>query len=59
MLKLPGLIDPHVHLREPDAPHKEDWDTGMSAIFYVNERAHLTFYCSCVNLLISPPWWIA
>ncbi len=31
MLKLPGLIDPHVHLREPGATHKEDWDTGMSA----------------------------
>jgi len=31
LLKLLGLIDPHVHLREPGAPHKEDWDTGMSA----------------------------
>jgi carbamoyl-phosphate synthase/aspartate carbamoyltransferase/dihydroorotase len=31
MLKLPGLIDPHVHLREPGATHKEDWDTGTSA----------------------------
>lgn len=31
MLKLPGLIDPHVHLREPGAIHKEDWDTGTSA----------------------------
>jgi len=30
-LKLPGLIDPHVHLREPGAIHKEDWDTGTSA----------------------------
>ena len=28
MLKLPGLIDPHVHFREPGATHKEDWDTG-------------------------------
>jgi dihydroorotase-like cyclic amidohydrolase len=27
MLKLPGLIDPHVHVREPGATHKEDWDT--------------------------------
>jgi dihydroorotase-like cyclic amidohydrolase len=31
MLKLPGLIDPHVHLREPGATHKEDFDTGTSA----------------------------
>lgn len=30
-LKLPGLIDPHVHLREPGAPHKEDWHSGTSA----------------------------
>ena len=27
MLKLPGLTDPHVHVREPGATHKEDWDT--------------------------------
>jgi len=31
MLKLPGLIDPHVHLREPGATQKEDWDSGTSA----------------------------
>jgi carbamoyl-phosphate synthase/aspartate carbamoyltransferase/dihydroorotase len=31
MMKFPGLIDPHVHLREPGATHKEDWDTGTSA----------------------------
>lgn len=31
MIKLPGLIDPHVHLREPGATYKEDWDTGTSA----------------------------
>src|ERR1700682_4650191 len=30
-LQLPGLIDPHVHFREPGATHKEDWDTGTSA----------------------------
>jgi carbamoyl-phosphate synthase/aspartate carbamoyltransferase/dihydroorotase len=30
-MKLPGLIDPHVHLREPGAVHKEDWDTGTAA----------------------------
>src|SRR6266498_2083125 len=31
MLKLPGLIDPHIHLREPGATHKEDWDSGTAA----------------------------
>ena len=31
MVKLPGLIDPHVHIREPGATHKEDWDSGTSA----------------------------
>jgi dihydroorotase-like cyclic amidohydrolase len=30
-LRLPGLIDPHVHLRDPGATHKEDWDSGTSA----------------------------
>jgi dihydroorotase-like cyclic amidohydrolase len=31
MIKLPGLIDPHVHVREPGATHKEDWDTATAA----------------------------
>ena len=31
MLKLPGLIDPHVHVREPGQTHKENWDTATSA----------------------------
>ena len=31
MLRLPGLIDPHVHMREPGATHKEDWGSGTSA----------------------------
>src|SRR5512138_3440609 len=31
MLKLPGLIDPHVHMREPGATHKEDWASGTAA----------------------------
>jgi len=30
-MKLPGLIDPHVHMREPGAVHKEDWLTGTGA----------------------------
>jgi carbamoyl-phosphate synthase/aspartate carbamoyltransferase/dihydroorotase len=30
-MRLPGLIDPHVHMREPGATHKEDWDSGTCA----------------------------
>ena len=31
MLKLPGLIDPHVHVREPGQTHKENWDTATQS----------------------------
>jgi dihydroorotase len=31
LLVLPGLIDPHVHLREPGDTHKEDFKTGSRA----------------------------
>ncbi len=31
MIRLPGLIDPHVHLREPGATYKEDFDSGTCA----------------------------
>lgn len=31
MIRLPGLIDPHVHLREPGAVHKEDYDSGTAS----------------------------
>jgi carbamoyl-phosphate synthase / aspartate carbamoyltransferase / dihydroorotase len=31
MIRLPGLIDPHVHLREPGQTDKEDWDSGTCA----------------------------
>lgn len=30
-VKLPGLVDVHVHLREPGATHKEDFNTGTKA----------------------------
>jgi carbamoyl-phosphate synthase/aspartate carbamoyltransferase/dihydroorotase len=30
-MKLPGLIDPHVHIRDPGGTHKEDWDSGTAA----------------------------
>ncbi len=28
---LPGVIDPHVHFREPGAAHKETWESGSAA----------------------------
>lgn len=30
-IKIPGLIDTHVHLREPGWEHKEDFETGTKA----------------------------
>ncbi len=30
-LRLPGLIDPHVHVRDLGQRHKEDWDTATTA----------------------------
>ena len=29
-MHIPGLIDPHVHMREPGGEYKEDWDSGTS-----------------------------
>lgn len=31
LLRLPGLIDPHVHVRDLGQSHKEDWDTATAA----------------------------
>jgi carbamoyl-phosphate synthase / aspartate carbamoyltransferase / dihydroorotase len=31
IVRLPGLTDPHVHLREPGATHKEDFESGSRA----------------------------
>ena len=31
MIRLSGLIDPHVHVREPGQTHKEDWDSATQA----------------------------
>ena len=30
-MKLPGLVDIHVHLREPGQTHKEDFSSGTAA----------------------------
>ena len=31
LLKLPGIVDVHVHLREPGGMQKEDFETGTKA----------------------------
>ena len=31
VVRLPGLIDVHVHMREPGASHKEDFSSGTAA----------------------------
>lgn len=44
-LTLPGLIDPHVHLREPGAEHKEDFLTGSRSAL----RGGFTFVLDMPN----------
>jgi carbamoyl-phosphate synthase/aspartate carbamoyltransferase/dihydroorotase len=41
-MKLPGLIDPHVHMREPGAIHKEDWASGTASALAGGITAVLT-----------------
>ena len=31
VIRLPGFIDVHVHVREPGATHKEDWSSATAA----------------------------
>jgi carbamoyl-phosphate synthase/aspartate carbamoyltransferase/dihydroorotase len=42
MLRFPGLIDPHVHMREPGTTHKEDFDYGTAAALAGGYAAVLT-----------------
>ena len=49
MLKLPGLIDPHTHLREPGGIHKEDFDSGTAAAL----AGGFTMVCAMPNT--TPP----
>ena len=45
MVRLPGLIDVHVHLREPGATHKEDFDSGTAAAL----AGGVTLVCAMPN----------
>lgn len=45
LVRLPGLIDVHVHLREPGATHKEDFASGTSAAL----AGGITMVCAMPN----------
>lgn len=45
MVKLPGFIDVHVHLREPGATYKEDFDSGTAAAL----AGGVTMVCAMPN----------
>lgn len=49
IVKLPGLIDVHVHVREPGATHKEDWSSCTSAAL----AGGVTLICAMPNT--NPP----
>ncbi|XP_015670306.1 CAD protein isoform X2 [Protobothrops mucrosquamatus] len=45
LIRLPGLIDIHVHLREPGATHKEDFKSGTAAAL----AGGITMVCAMPN----------
>ncbi|XP_072318075.1 multifunctional protein CAD isoform X2 [Eucyclogobius newberryi] len=45
LVRLPGLIDVHVHLREPGALHKEDFSSGTAAAL----AGGVTLVCAMPN----------
>lgn len=45
LIKLPGFIDVHVHLREPGATHKEDISSGTAAAL----AGGVTLVCAMPN----------
>jgi len=60
-MRLPGLIDPHVHVREPGQTHKEDWDTatqsalagGVTAILAMPNTRPPIFDKATLNLALE------
>jgi len=61
MIRLPGLIDPHVHVRDPGGTHKEDWDTvtqaalagGVTTILAMPNTTPPIFDRSTLNLVLN------
>ena len=45
IVRLPGLIDVHVHLRDPGQTHKEDFDSGTSSAL----AGGITLVCAMPN----------
>ena len=45
LIRLPGLIDVHVHLREPGQTHKEDFESGTAAAL----AGGITIVCAMPN----------
>ena len=45
LVRIPGLIDTHVHLRDPGQTHKEDFGTGTSAAL----AGGITLVCAMPN----------
>ncbi|NXH14339.1 PYR1 protein, partial [Bucco capensis] len=45
LIRLPGLIDVHVHLREPGGTHKEDFSSGTAAAL----AGGITMVCAMPN----------
>uniref|UniRef100_A0A3B3T4R5 Multifunctional protein CAD n=1 Tax=Paramormyrops kingsleyae TaxID=1676925 RepID=A0A3B3T4R5_9TELE len=45
LIRLPGLIDVHVHLRDPGATHKEDFSSGTAAAL----AGGITMVCAMPN----------
>ena len=51
IVRLPGLIDVHVHLRDPGAVHKEDFSTGTAAAL----AGGVTMVCAMPNTKYANP----
>jgi carbamoyl-phosphate synthase/aspartate carbamoyltransferase/dihydroorotase len=60
-MRLPGLIDVHVHMREPGAAYKEDWDSGTASalaggitmVLAMPNTAPPIFDLNTLNLVLS------
>ena len=54
IVRLPGLIDVHVHLRDPGAVHKEDFSSGTAAAL----AGGVTMVCAMPNTkyAYAKPW---
>lgn len=67
MLRLPGLVDPHVHVREPGQTHKEDWDSvtqaalagGVTTILAMPNTQPPIFDSSTLALALDAARWKA